>query len=148
MADRVRVVEYAEEGFAARLIVAAATVRMGIERTLMQHGARQLGQDDPPQVSLLRRITWPDLVAATVEGQINGRPVWDLTFDEWLDFPEPLVIAWERAVYELNPHWLPPADDQDGEGKAPGRNGPNIETGSGSASSRGTRAPDAPAKTR
>lgn len=108
MRTPVKTIEYDQDGVTASITVAAATVRMGIERTLMQYGARQLAQDDSPEVGLLRRMTWPDLMAATTGGEIDGRPVIHLTFQEWLELPESLVISWEKAVYELNPHWLPP----------------------------------------
>jgi hypothetical protein len=110
MAATTRVVEYDQGGVKARLVVAQATVRMGIERQAMQEAARR-HRDEMPRVGLLRLLTWPDLVASTVDGAITVgetvRPVYDLTFDEWLDLPEALVMEWESAVYALNPHWLP-----------------------------------------
>lgn len=148
MRQTTQVVEFEGDGVKARLTVAAATVRMGIERTIMQNGARRF--EDEPGVALLRRFTWPDLVASTVEGEIeieNGgavkvRPVFDLTFEEWLELPEALVISWETAVYELNPHWLPGQ-----EGKARSGSG-RSETSSGSACSDGTNNEPLPEKIR
>ena len=93
----------------ARIVVAAATVRMGIARTLMQRAGRR--SEDEPGVGLLRQFTWPDLVVASIKGEIEVegevKLVSDLTFEEWLELPEALVISWEKLVYELNPHWLP-----------------------------------------
>lgn len=110
MAETQRVVEYDQGGVKARLVVAQATVRMGIERQAMQEAARR-HRDETPRIGLLRLLTWSDLVASTVEGEIvigeETRPIRDFTFDEWLELPETLAIAWENAVYAMNPHWLP-----------------------------------------
>ncbi|NIO10535.1 MAG: hypothetical protein GTO40_22015, partial [Deltaproteobacteria bacterium] len=47
-------------------------------------------------------------IEVEVEDEVKvKRPVYDLTFEEWLELPDALVISWENAVYELNPHWLP-----------------------------------------
>jgi hypothetical protein len=46
--------------------------------------------------------------------------------------PEALVISWEKAVYELNPHWLPTK-----EGKVRSDSG-GSEMTSAVASSSGT----------
>jgi hypothetical protein len=107
MPETTRVVEYEQGGFQARVVVATATVRMGIERQALQDAAQKTQGDEPPRIGLLRLLTWPDLVAATVEGVIDGRPAYDITFDEWLDLPEPFVVQWEDAVYALNSHWMP-----------------------------------------
>lgn len=31
----------------------------------------------------------------------------DIPFDEFLELPEALVVLWEEAALELNPHWMP-----------------------------------------
>lgn len=55
--------------------------------------------------SLAARILYPDLVACVTEAE--GLSPDTLSVDGFLALPEQLTQAWETAVYELNPHWLP-----------------------------------------
>lgn len=86
--------------------VRAATVRQGMERTRLRLEGRKVEQPDMG-LTILRLFTYPDLVSATVSAQ--GLP-WPLTFEQFLDLPDALVGPWERAVYALNPHWLPESE--------------------------------------
>lgn len=55
--------------------------------------------------SLAARILYPDLLACVRESE--GLDTDALTVDAFLELPDRLVNAWEAAVYELNPQWLP-----------------------------------------
>jgi len=74
-------------------------------------GAKSDGRD-PLTVSaacIMAQVIYPDLVAATTESE--GLDVGRLAIEEFLGLDERLVGAWEEAVYDLNPHWLPGAGD-------------------------------------
>lgn len=55
--------------------------------------------------SLAARILYPDLLACVTVSEGLATDI--LTVDAFLALPERLTQAWEMAVYELNPHWLP-----------------------------------------
>lgn len=69
--------------------------------------------------SLAARILYPDLLACVAVSE--GLATDTLTVDAFLALPERLTQAWEMAVYELNPHWLPggarPSTDEAAEKK-------------------------------
>jgi len=109
-----KVVTYQDEEIDVRLTITRADIRAGMRRTRLQldadaHGKGKKARSEDPDVRLLRRFTYPDLMAATVEA--SGIP-WPLAFDDYLALPERLGLAWEQAVYELNPHWLSPASEE------------------------------------
>jgi hypothetical protein len=109
---RTEVVEYKDGTLDVRLTVSEATLLLGLRRTRLKVEASH-GETDLDRRILLF-VTYPDLVAATIEAE--GIP-WPPDFEAFIALPEPLAIAWEEAVYRLNPHWLPrPADT--GEKKA------------------------------
>lgn len=62
---------------------------------------------------LLARVVYPDLVACVVEAK--GLDVSELDVAAFSELPDSLVDAWEAAVYELNPHWLPSASADEEE---------------------------------
>lgn len=93
--------------------VSQATVRMGMARTRIRtHGYERadLGEDE----KILAVFTYPDLIAGTLS--VVGLD-WPPSFDAFLELPEQMIVPWENAVYELNPHWLPEAAEP-GEPKA------------------------------
>ena len=121
-----KIVTYQDDDIDVRLVIARADIRAGMRRTRLQldadaHDKGKKARRDDPDVRLLRRFTYPDLMAATVEA--SGIP-WPLAFEDYLALPERLGLAWEQAVYELNPHWLPPASEEAAseEKKEPARN--------------------------
>ncbi|MGQ9491726.1 MAG: hypothetical protein ACUVS6_13720 [Anaerolineae bacterium] len=88
-----------------QITVSEATVLQGTRRGVLRGEALRLNvEDEPPERWLLRVITYPDLVAATVE--VRGIP-WPLEFADFCGLPERLVNDWSEAVYRLNPHWRP-----------------------------------------
>lgn len=55
----------------------------------------------------------------------------DLSLEEFLELPEALVLMWEGAAYELNPHWAPrlvPREDEEGKDKEPSVKQPSTES--------------------
>jgi hypothetical protein len=134
--ETVRIVEYNDGHVSARLEVARATIQTGMERQIIRRGYRPRADDDQA-TTLLRLFTWPDVAAATIGGEIvvggNLIQTIHLTFEEWLTLPESLAIEWEKAVYDLNPHWLPQP-----QGEAPRRSGESGAMLSDSASADGS----------
>ena len=53
----------------------------------------------------------------------------EMDLDVLLDLPEALVILWEKAVFECNPHWVPtPAvEDESGEAQEPGESSASTD---------------------
>ena len=95
------------DGYDVAITVAQATVRMGARRTalLVMSAIPEEAAD-----SVVQRV-WIDVCAATVavenaEGAERTVP-WPLDAGDFADLPEPLGIAWENAVHDLNPHWAP-----------------------------------------
>lgn len=84
--------------------VSEATVAIGIKR---QNLLRQARAEAPASFDeqLLRLLVYPDLIAATVDAR--GFDDWPISFDDYLALPEQFAYEWERAVYALNPHWIP-----------------------------------------
>jgi hypothetical protein len=103
-------VSYQVDGYDVSLTVSEATVLVGMRRTRLKlagdkaerERAKDYGYDADRH--LLRATIYPDLIAATVEARGLA---WPLEFEEFLGLPEQLWVAWEQAVYRLNPHWLP-----------------------------------------
>lgn len=96
-------VEYRDDDLTVRLVVARANIQAGMTRTRLQV-VSDAQPDEDQDVQLLRRFTYPDVIAATVEAE--GIP-WPLSFEDYLALPERLGVMWEQAVYDLNPHWVP-----------------------------------------
>jgi hypothetical protein len=109
---------YSDEHLTAEIEVRAATVLDGMRRTRLQlEAGQETGGEPDLDRSFLRSITYPAIVAvSTGKITVDGEALpWPPTFEQYLTLPEPLGIQWEIAVYEQNPHWLPPI----GEGEDP-----------------------------
>lgn len=87
----------------ARLEIREATTLMGMRRGQLMAEAKD---ESDPLVWFARRFMYPDCLACS-EGEIGGKPVSELTFDEYLALPDRITEAWLAAVYEVNPHWQP-----------------------------------------
>ena len=108
------------------VIVGQATVRIGMARTRIRTRAlEQKGLTEDEQI--LAMFTYPDILAGTLS--VVGMD-WPPTFEQFLELPEWLIVPWENAVYELNPHWLPQADEP-GEPKADGDKTPESTSAVG-----------------
>jgi hypothetical protein len=100
-----KIVAYDGNGITGRVVVSAANVLQGLKRTRLrnQHGPID---STPEEVLIAQIFTYPDLVAAAKSIEIDGLDG-EITFEQFAALPEALVLQWEQAVYELNPHWLP-----------------------------------------
>jgi hypothetical protein len=105
-----KVIEYAGNGVTGRVVVTAANVLQGMKRTRLRNAHGPL-EGIAEEVVIASVFTYPDLVAAARELQISGIEG-EPTFDQFCQLPEAFVMPWEEAVYALNPHWLPQADDE------------------------------------
>lgn len=114
------------DGF--KLHIMRANVLIGMRRTRMRVEGSQVDDDDIDR-QLLRAVVYPDLIAPVASTQ--GFADWPISFEDFLELPETLVIDWENAVYELNPHWQSAQANEQGEKKQP--------TTSRRASSNGTK---------
>ena len=113
-------VTYSDERVTAEVEVIQATVLDGMRRMSMQMEAREANKAESDQDRIILRVlVYPDLIAAAGSGSItvDNEPLpWPPSFDDFIGLPEAFVSQWDRAVYELNPHWMP--DAQDAEKKA------------------------------
>lgn len=113
-------IEFSDETYHVRLVIGPANVRRGMLRTLLQ--ARSLEETLPIQEGMeeveitalrfLREFLYPCLIAGVVSQE--GFPTWPISFETFLNLPEPLEVRWEQAVFEENPHWreLPKVDQK------------------------------------
>ena len=102
------------------ITVARATNLMAMKRGVLQFQGSQAAQGNNPDgkplsledeaLNILGHLTYPDLVACTVEA--TGIP-WPITLHEFALLPEELANAWETAAYEVNPQWNPSRMVQD-----------------------------------
>jgi len=102
-----KTVEIEHNGKTMRVVVQQSTARMGMLRSvLIEKGAlASAGSTTNPEdvaMSILRAIYYPAFIAGTVENNFDH---WPLSFEEFIDLPEPFEVEWERAIFELNPHW-------------------------------------------
>lgn len=106
-----KTVEYRDEELAVRLTITAPTIESGTARTVLRVDGQAALESEPAATTtrrILRLVTYPDLMAATVA--VEGLP-WPLDFETFIALPEELGALWEQAVYDLNPRWLQRADD-------------------------------------
>src|SRR3990172_4408689 len=101
------------EGY--KVTVTVADAEMGMYRTLLIEQA-QAEEDEAEKTAprsetnlkgfakrLLHTILYPSLIAAVVDHE--GFEIWPVPFTVFAKLPEPLVIEWETAVFDLNKHW-------------------------------------------
>jgi len=119
-----KVIEYKDDDLDVRLTINRATVRIGMMRTLLQEKARVAAHERSPEaitddelwndIELWSQINFfPSLIAATSDAK--GFEEWPPTYEQFLELPELLVMEWESAVFELNPHWRPKLPETDAE---------------------------------
>lgn len=86
--------------------VAEATALQGMRHTILKDDMiSRVSEDDDPALIYLKRIFYPALISAVVEH--SGFEFWPISFEEFLKLPDSFVVEWERATYDLNPHWQP-----------------------------------------
>lgn len=98
-----------------KLTVSEAGVLQGIRRSILQEQAK-LDEGDDQAILYIKRIFYPDLIAATLSQ--SGFDNWPLSLADFMQVPDQLALKWENAVYELNPHWRPGWEDEQQEKKA------------------------------
>jgi len=47
--------------------------------------------------------------------EASGFDEWPISYDDFAQLPEQLVMLWETAAYDLNPHWLPEIEGEEAE---------------------------------
>jgi len=114
MFEAMKVVEYELDGQAVRLTVTRASTLTGTRRSILIYNALEEmrkakadGQEPDDAIMVLKTSTFPSIVAGTK--QAEGIP-WPLSFDQFCELPDTLVYQWERAIFDLNPHWNPAGD--------------------------------------
>lgn len=113
MGLREKTITYEHENLGEiELVVGEASVLMGMARTRLSMMGRAAKEEDPDR-ALLLTFSYPDVIAATKSAE--GLPSWPLSFDDFLELPESLLVEWEAVVYELNPGWLLTGQKEDGE---------------------------------
>ena len=127
---RTRTVVYKDDSYDVEIDVRQAALGGGFRRTALR--SRELAQskkrDAPegPEGYLAQWVafrTLPDCLGATAEirnldkekEQLSS----EMNLEEFLALPEALVIVWEQAVYECNPHWMPLPKEEEESGEAP-----------------------------
>ena len=111
-----RVVEFEHEGAAVRITVGEATYQQGALRSVIAERQRRHMANVPvPEVdddlamsiylteSALRMLIYPAIVAATLE--VSGM-AWPVAPEVIGAMDEQSIVAWEQAVFELNPDWV------------------------------------------
>lgn len=142
-----KVIEYRDDEFDVLITVRAARVKDGIRRTLIMNEqlGTNLGEEvarrveapkgeegetlplAPPGagaigIRLLRMYTYPACVCS-IDKIENLDPAKkelspDISIEDFLELPDALVMIWEQAAYDANPHWLPrikPLPGKEGE---------------------------------
>lgn len=110
-----RPIHYDDGVIQADLVVTQANLRMGLARTRLQvQGEDATQAETDPDLLILRTYNYPDMIAATTGTlTIDGQQVaWPPSFEVFINLPDKLGGVWERAVYELNGHWLPEKVDE------------------------------------
>lgn len=90
----------------------SATAEMGMRMTLLEEVAKKEAPEikDYDNLALLasrltQTLLFPKLVACVVANE--GFEQWPPTYEQFRNLPDKFVGEWERATYELNPHWVP-----------------------------------------
>lgn len=98
-----KTLELAVGDVAARIEIHPATTLMGMRRGQL---AAEAKNEADPLIWFARRFMYPDCLACS-SGDLVGKPLAELTFDEFLALPDQITEAWLEAVYQVNPHWSP-----------------------------------------
>jgi hypothetical protein len=114
-----KTIEFKDEEYDVKIVIRRATIFDGILRASLQvHVGRELeGRPDKegevPELrltlSLYSRYVYPACMSCIETLENNPEALKsmgaNLSLDEFLGLPEPLVVAWEREVFKLNPSW-------------------------------------------
>ena len=109
--------------------------------------SKERGNAKGPEDYFTQWVGWrtlPSCLGATVEirnlDKAKTQLPSEMNLDEFLALPEALVIVWERAVYECNPHWMPVSEEEEESGEAPEPDD-NLTSTEGSSSGSKTKSP-------
>lgn len=136
-------IKYEDGQYNVEIVVHQATVRDGIQRTLLLNqqlcelkAQEKAGKSADLMTRAVATLTYPACMAATAEVRnldVNKKQLKKkLTLDEFMELPDALVYLWEDAAFQLNPHWLPPAPKkkkkpEEGEGGEEGEAGEEAQ---------------------
>ena len=129
-------VEYKDDDYHVKITVVQCSLAQGFRRNAAHaiNAAKMKvreteGKAPGFQERYVAFRTHPELVGATTEVQnLEDTKVQlpvEPTLEEFLELPEALILAWERVVYTLNPHWIPempkvPEKKEEGKEEAKG----------------------------
>ena len=139
---RTRTVVYKDDDYDVELEVCQVSLVQGFRRIALHSRElarlKERGQEADLMVQWVAIRSLPDCLACTniknLSKDKKQLPT-ELSLDEFLALPEALVIVWEQAVYECNPHWLPQRKEpEQGEAQEPADSS-NSTSGSSSGSS-------------
>lgn len=121
--------EYEDDFYKVTATIDRATLRIGQKRTRLLSVRGDVLGDDADEVDFWSYRMFVDIVSATSKLTNNrggeAKVPWPLTYDQFLDLPEMMVMGWHDAVVEVNPHWVPwrqagePDDQGEAEGESP-----------------------------
>jgi hypothetical protein len=143
---RERTVIYKDDSYDVEIVVRQATLRQSFVRTKMysrekaQMKARDAEVQSDPLMMWTAFRALPDCLGATVEirnlDKEKQQLSTELSFDEFLELPDALIIMWQEAAYECNPHWVGKTEKEDESGEA---EGPSDNSASTESSSPGSK---------
>lgn len=121
-----RTLEYVDKGYDVKLVVTEATVLSGMKRAVLagfglsylkahgygfgdDGGKKGVSYVELSAQRVIAQSVYPDLLAVTKEAV--GLDL-DMSVEEFMELPDGLTGVWSDLVYELNPLWLPRAEEE------------------------------------
>jgi len=125
---------YKDDQYNVTLTVKQATVLDGMTRSVLiaQMFAQPIDENITEEKARFRRVlllhTYPACIAATdfKNGKAKKKLTAEIASEDFLRLPDSLVYEWEKAVFELNPHWevgKKPTKKEETKGEAAEPNG-------------------------
>jgi hypothetical protein len=139
---RERTVIYKDDSYDVEIVVRQATLGASFKRIKLRSREQAQMKAKDAEVSSDPLMLWtafralPDCLGATVEirnlDKEKQQLSTELSFDEFLELPEALIMLWQESTYEVNPHWLPSPreEDESGEAEGPSDNSASTESSS------------------
>lgn len=138
---REHVITYKDDDYDVEIVVRQATLKDSFKRVKLRsrEEAQMKARDAEVQSNPLMMWTafraLPDCLGATIKirnlDESKTQLSDEITFAEFLELPEAMIILWQEATYECNPQWLPrPKEEKQGEAKEPGDNSNSTENSS------------------
>ena len=147
---RTRTVAYKDDGYDVELVVRQMSLGGGFRRLALRsrEAARfkerfkEPGEDAANYLQLhwVAHFMLPACLGATEIKNLDADKIQvldEMDLDDFLALPEAMVILWENAVYECNPHWMPRMkEDEQGEAREPGDDSSSTESSSPGSSTK------------